>query len=112
MYAAQWMGKKSWLSWLLKGQLNKMGQAPSQKSVGRREPQAHVAQDKLFIWSETRLLVVYDLRFQDAKIYGYIGGHDRLVVETAQYRHSRTAEKCFDCPRCGMPVVAGQLICF
>jgi hypothetical protein len=71
-----------------------------------------VAQGKLFNLAEMGLLVVYDARFKDAKIYGHIGGYETPNVAPKVFNHSRTAESCFNCPRCEAPVVAGQLICF
>ena len=35
-----------------------------------------IAQSQLFNLAEVGLLVVYDARFKDAKIYGHIGGYE------------------------------------
>jgi hypothetical protein len=67
---------------------------------------------QVFNLSDLGLLVVYDARFKDSKIYGFIGGYERPNPPSTVLNHSRTAESCFNCPRCEAPVVAGQLICF
>ena len=67
---------------------------------------------QIFNLSDLGLLVVYDARFKDSKIYGFIGGSEKLSPTKAVFNHTRTAESCFNCPRCEAPVVAGQLICF
>jgi hypothetical protein len=67
---------------------------------------------QIFNLSDLGLLVVYDARFKDSKIYGFIGGSEKPDTTKAVFNHTRTAESCFNCPRCEAPVVAGQLICF
>ena len=67
---------------------------------------------QVFNLSDLGLLVVYDARFKDSKIYGYIGGYERPNPTSTVLNHSRTAESCFNCPRCEAPAIAGQLICF
>ena len=50
-----------------------------------------------FTLQDNRLLVIYDSRFVEAKIYGYVGGADIEVDPLLKSPNRRSATQCFYC---------------
>ena len=61
---------------------------------------------------QQNLIVIFHHEFRNKKIYGYVGGRQRIQMRPLPSVSSPLIDLTTECPRCGTVVCAGQLLCF